>query len=209
MLSRDEAIRLLDWAHGLNPGPWKSHSLHAARAAEGIAREVGLDAERAWVFGALHDIGRYEGVRGIHHILAGYNLLMEKGDADAARICMTHSFPGGDPMGYIGKWDVTEEERAFIVEYVGNAVMDDYDRLLQLCDALASAEGIGLIEKRLVDVAIRHGGITDAVTRKWAATLEIRRDFEERMGCSVYFLFKDSILNTFGYELPPESRTNV
>lgn len=209
MLNIDEALRLLDWAHDRNPGPWKSHSLHAARAAEEIARKAGLDAERAWVFGALHDIGRYEGVRGIHHIVAGYNLLMEKGDADAARICMTHSFPGGDPMGYIGKWDVTDAERAFITGFVANAEMDDYDRLLQLCDALASAEGIGLVEKRLVDVAIRHGGITDAVVRKWAATLEIRREFEARMGCSVYFLFKDSILNTFGYELPPESKRDV
>lgn len=197
MMNREQALELLWWAHEKNPGPWREHVLHAARAAEGIATRAGLDPERAWVSGVLHDIGRFEGVRGMHHIIAGYNLLMEKGEDELARICMTHSFPGGDPMSYIGKWDVTEEERAFVLDYISSCEMDDYDRLLQLCDALALSEGICLIEKRLVSVVIRHG-VNPHLQGKWRATMEIREDFEKRMGCSVYSLFDDVIVNTFG-----------
>lgn len=197
MMNRRQAMELLDWACEKNPGPWREHALNAARAAEAIAKKAGLDPDRAWISGVMHDIGRFEGVRGIHHIVAGYNLLTEKGEPELARICMTHSFPGGDPMSYIGKWDVTEEERAFIIGYISGAEMDDYDRLLQLCDALAVPEGICLIEKRLVDVVIRHG-VNPYMQGKWRATLEICAEYEKRMGCSVYSLFDDVIANTFG-----------
>lgn len=197
MLNRKEALELLDWAASLNPGPWKDHSLNVARAAQAIAAACGLDAERAWILGALHDIGRYEGVRAMHHIVAGHRLLTQKGDPAAARICMTHSFPGGDPMSYLGEWDVTDEERALIIDFISHCEMDDYDRLIQLCDALGTAEGICLIEKRLVSVAIRHG-VTPQTPEKWRATLAIREDFERRMGASVYSLFDDAVKVTFG-----------
>lgn len=197
MMNRTEAIALLEWAHAQNPGPWREHVLHAARAAEAIARKSGLDPDRAWVCGVIHDIGRFEGVRAMHHIIAGYNLLMERGEPELARICMTHSFPGGNPYSYLGKWDVTEEERAFVIDYVENCEFDDYDLLIQLCDALALSEGICLIEKRLVDVAIRHG-VTEHTAAKWKATLEIQKYFEKRMGCGLYTLFDDVIVNTFG-----------
>lgn len=197
MMNREQALALLEWAHDLNPGPWRKHVLHAARAAEAIAARSGLDPDRAWISGVIHDIGRFEGVRAMHHIIAGYSLLMEKGEPELARICMTHSFPGGDPMSYIGKWDVSDEERAFVLDYIANCQFDDYDRLIQLCDALALSEGIGLIEKRLVSVVIRHG-VNPYLQGKWRATMEIREDFEKRMGCSVYSLFDDVIVNTFG-----------
>lgn len=197
MMNRQSALELLNWAHDRNPGPWREHSLHAARAAEAIAQRAGLDPECAWISGAMHDIGRFEGVRGMHHIIAGYDLMMEKNEPELARICMTHSFPGGDPMCYTGKWDVSDAERAFMLDFITNAVMDDYDRLLQLCDALALPEGVCLIEKRLVDVVIRYGA-NERLQDKWRATMEIREDFERRMGCSVYALFDDVIANTFG-----------
>lgn len=197
MMNRTQAHALLDWAHDQNPGPWREHVLHAARAAEKIAQRAGLDPERAYVSGVIHDIGRFEGVRAMHHIIAGYNLLTEKGEHELARICMTHSFPGGNPYSYLGKWDVTEEEKAFVIDYVENCEFDDYDRLIQLCDALALSEGVCLIEKRLVDVAIRHG-VTEHTSAKWKATLEIQKYFENRMGCGLYPLFDDVIVNTFG-----------
>ena len=197
MMNRTQAHALLDWAHDQNPGPWREHVLHAARAAEKIAQRAGLDPERAYVSGVIHDIGRFEGVRAMHHIIAGYNLLTEKGEHELARICMTHSFPGGNPYSYLGKWDVTEEEKAFVIDYVENCEFDDYARLIQLCDALALSEGVCLIEKRLVDVAIRHG-VTEHTSAKWKATLEIQKYFENRMGCGLYPLFDDVIVNTFG-----------
>lgn len=196
-MDRKQCMELLNWADGLNPGPWKAHSLTAARAAEAIAARSGLDAERAWRMGLLHDIGRYEGRRYMHHTIAGYQLLMEKGEADLARICMTHSFPDGGTTGYNGEWDVSEAERAFIVDYIANRRMDDYDRLIQLCDAICMAQGICLMEKRLMDVAMRYG-VGPHSMEKWKAFFAIRDDFEQRMGGSIYAPFGDCVEVTFG-----------
>lgn len=205
MLSRSEARKMLEWAHAQNPGPWREHVLHAARAAEAIAQRAGMDPDRAYVSGLLHDVGRFEGVRAMHHIVAGYKLLTERGEPELARICMTHSFPGGNPYSYLGAWDVSEEEKAFIISYITGCEFDDYDRLIQLCDALAMSEGICLIEKRLVNVAIRHG-VNEHVSAKWRATLELQLYFENRMGCGLYSLFDDVAANTFSrdfVQIPP------
>ena len=74
-MDRKNAIDLLEWGVSLNPGPWREHSLGVARAAEYIARECGdMDAEKAYIMGLLHDIGRYEGVTSMRHIIAGYEI---------------------------------------------------------------------------------------------------------------------------------------
>ena len=110
--SRKTAEELLLWAEPKNPGPWVAHSRTVARAAEVIARACGLDADIAYALGLLHDIGRYEGARDLHHIMAGYALLMEKGYSAAARICLTHSFPCQDFHEYSGQYtDCSEAEQ--------------------------------------------------------------------------------------------------
>lgn len=200
MLNRNEVLKMLDWADGLNPGPWKQHSLHAARAAQTIAEACGMDAQRAWTLGALHDIGRYEGVRGMHHIVAGYNLMHERGEDAIARVCMTHSFPDADPMGYIGQWDVSDAERAFVINYIRGVQMDEYDRLIQLCDALCLPSGVCLMEKRMMDVALRYG-VGPQTLPKWRATFAIRDEFEQRMQISIYSLFDEAVPNTFSKEI--------
>ena len=199
MLNRIEATTLLDWAHAQNPGPWRAHSLHVARAAGAIAEKCGMDGERAWVLGALHDVGRYEGVRGLHHAVAGYALLMEKGDPGAARVCVTHSFPDGRFEHFNGRRDVSPEEEAFLRRFLAEAIPDDFDRLIQLCDAICTAQGVCLMEKRLVDVALRHG-LEPGLDEKWRAFLNLRRDFERRMGVSVYSLFEECAAVTFAMD---------
>ena len=199
MLNRIEATALLDWAHAQNPGPWRAHSLHVARAAGAIAEKCGMDGERAWVLGALHDVGRCEGVRGLHHAVAGYALLMEKGDPGAARVCVTHSFPDGRLEHFNGRRDVSPEEEAFLRRFLAETIPDDFDRLIQLCDAICTAQGVCLMEKRLVDVALRHG-LEPGLDEKWRAFLNLRRDFERRMGASVYSLFDECAAVTFAAE---------
>ena len=53
------------------------------------------------------------------------------------------------------------------------------------------------IEKRLVDVVIRHG-MCETIPEKFRATLAIRDEFRQRIGGSIYALFDDSVSNTFG-----------
>lgn len=62
----DEAIKELEIAGRLNPGPWVKHSINTGEAARYIAEKVpGLDSEKAYICGLMHDIGRRVGVTDI------------------------------------------------------------------------------------------------------------------------------------------------
>jgi len=194
-MTRDEAEALMAWGYGNHAGPWFAHSYAVARAAETIAAACGMDAERAWLSGALHDIGRYEGPVGMRHIFAGYHLLMERDEPELARICLTHSFPLPDAASCIGAWDRSAEDEALLCAVLATP-MDDYDRLIQLCDSITWGRGVCLLEKRIVDIMRRH---PDPPMRPAAieARFAILNDFAARMGHSVYDLFPEAAENTF------------
>lgn len=190
--TRRQAEDMLEWGVSRNPGPWRQHSVNAARAAETIAAKCGMDADRAYVLGLLHDIGRFEGVRGLHHAIAGYELMMRHGWDGVARICLNHSFPEPDSTTFNGKRDCTPDELAMLDAALVAMTYDDFDCLIQLCDALASVDGIGMIEPRLLNVAIRHG-VGARYQQKWQGFLDIKRHFDEKCGCNIYSLFRDEI----------------
>lgn len=179
-----------------NPGPWIGHSESVAQNAKLIAQRCGLDAQKAYVMGLLHDIGRREGVSGIKHIFDGYAYMLEMGEKEIARICLTHSFPLKDVQTYIGAYDCTEEQLAFLRDFLEHTEQDDYDRLIQLCDAISLPEGACIMEKRLMDVALRHG-LPEFSLDKWRAFLALKQYFDDKCGCNLYeFLpnvFKNSI----------------
>lgn len=78
--NRKTAEAALAWAEEQNPGPWSAHSRYVAEACQNIASYCpGLSAERAYVLGLLHDIGRYAGVTSERHLLDGYRYCMERG----------------------------------------------------------------------------------------------------------------------------------
>ena len=193
-LTRKEAEQLLEWAIQQNPGPWEGHVRVAARAAKTIAAKCGLDAEKAYVMGLMHDIGRFEGVKALHHVVAGYNLLMEKGYEDCARICMTHSFPIKTVDAFSGrKDDCTAEEISFIQNFLKQTEYDDYDRLIQLCDAISLAEGVALMDTRLMDVGLRHG-FNELTLEKWKAFFKLKQHFDELAQDNIYKLFREEIM---------------
>ena len=101
-----------------------------------------------------------------------------------------------DISSSIGIFDMTREDRAFMAQFVEYAVYDDYDRLVQLCDALALPTGFCLLEKRFVDVAIRYG-TQPILAERWKAVLDIKAHFEEIIGCSIYDLLPGVVENTF------------
>jgi hypothetical protein len=196
---RATAEALLDEAGSLNPGPWVSHSRYVASGARAIAEHLpGVDPEAAYIVGLLHDIGRRAGVTGMRHILDGYNDLAARGYDAAARVAMTHSFAYQNIGAIFGEWDVNDDELHFIEAYLADVVYDDYDRLIQLCDSLAMAQGFVLMEKRMLDVALRYG-MTEHTVPKWRATFAIKDAFERTMGRSVYRLLPGVVDNTFDF----------
>ena len=188
--SVDEAESLLEEAAGMNPGPWIDHTRTAGFCAKAIAERCGdMDPDAAYVLGLLHDIGRREGIMDMRHIYAGYLFMSSLGYDDSARICLTHSFPYKNIGAYNGQNDCSEEETAFIRQYIDGLEYNDYDRLIQLCDAISFSYGPTYVEKRLVDVVIRRG-FNDLTIPKWKAFLELKQYFDEKTGTDLYHLLK-------------------
>jgi hypothetical protein len=195
----EEAKLILEEGNRLNPGPWRDHSLYVGKAAELIAKEdKELDGNVAFALGLLHDIGRRYGVTSMRHSIDGYKFAIEKGYDLVARICITHSFPYKNIDAVFGKWDCSDEEYEFVKDYLDNIDLSAYDKLIQLCDALALPSGYCLMEKRMLDVAMRHG-VNEYTIEKWKATFEIQKIFEERIGKSIYSVLPNVVENTFGF----------
>lgn len=182
--TREQAEALLREAETCNPGPWGDHSRTAAHCAEAIAAACGMDAEKAYVLGLLHDIGRKFGKRHLGHVSDGYSYMLSLGYDEAARICLTHSFPNGSLDDYIGRFDTKLEELALLQNALAGLVMDEYDKLIQLCDTLAGAEGVMDIEARMDDVQRRYGG--HYPPEKRAGNRALKQYFEEKSERDIY-----------------------
>lgn len=196
-LNRQVAEAALKEASTSNPGAWVEHSVYVAKACENIAKHCEqLSADNAYILGLLHDIGRYAGVSSEKHLIDGYRYCMDRGWEKAAQICISHAFMIQDINTSIGKFDVTNDDYLVIKEFVENAVYDDYDRLVQLCDSLALPTGFCLLEKRFVDVTIRYG-VHPATIDRWKKIIEIKDYFEKEIGCSIYTLLPGVVENSF------------
>ena len=180
---RKEAEDLLLEAGKCNPRQWESHSRITAYCAEKIAERSGMDSEKAYILGLLHDIGRKFGVGHLRHVSDGYKYMMSMGYDEVARICLTHSFNKDKIEAYVGNFDASEEDTELIREKLKEAVQDDYDKLIQLCDSIAGAEGIMDIIDRMNDVKRRYGSYDP---EKWQTNLDLKAYFEARMGIDIY-----------------------
>lgn len=195
MFTIEQAKKELEIAVQNNPGPWEQHCLVAADNARRIAEKAGMDSEKAYIMGLLHDIGRREGVTGMRHVIDGYDYLMSLGEPELAVICLTHSFATQNVEHYEGKHDCSPAQKAFIKEFLENRVYDDYDKLIQLCDAVSLPEGACIMEKRFVDVALRHG-MQAYTTKRWRAYLGLKKYFDGLCGCDIYTLLPNVYENT-------------
>ena len=188
MMNRKEAEELLLEAKQLNNGPWIEHSKNVAFLAEKIATRVGIDSEKAYILGLLHDIGRRNGTMQARHAIEGYIFLKEIGFMDGARICLTHTFQYKDVDAIYDVWDCTEEEKQFVGNYLRDITYDEYDKLIQLCDALSLSDGYCYAEKKMVNSVLKFG-FKDTTISKWNAILELKEYFDNKTNSDVYSLF--------------------
>ena len=70
-----------------------------------------------------------------------------------------------------------------IEDELPKVTMDDYDRLIQLCDALAGSEGILDIEERMNDVKARYGFYPQS---KWDSNIGLKVYFEKKTKRNIY-----------------------
>lgn len=170
---------------------WENHSKGAASVAERLAEKAGMDKDLAFAMGLLHDIGRYRSVKtGMNHIIYGYELLMEKGLPEVARICLTHSF---NPKEKVQTLELDDPEKTeFVKQFVMGIEYDDYDKLIQLADFMSGSHGITTIERRFCSVLSRHDlPEPQKVLRK---LYELKEYFDKKCGVeNIYSLFKDEL----------------
>lgn len=185
ILTKEKAHELLEEADKLNPGPWVSHSVYAAKAAKSIAKACGLNEEKAYLYGLMHDIGRYAGVHDFRHVIDGYKYLEALGYHDIKRACLTHSFVNQDVDDFTGVFDCTKDELEFVEDYLKNTSFDIYDRIVQICDYLALPTGFCILEKRMIDVALRKG-VNDLTIIKWKSVFQIKDEIESMMPKPIY-----------------------
>jgi hypothetical protein len=188
--NREEAGHIINEAYGMNPGPWVDHSRVAAACAEKIACLCpGMDPEKAYVLGLLHDIGRRFGKGHLRHVYDGYKFMLRSGYDEAARICLTHSFCIPDIHDYIGDIDVFADEERELIEALQSVRFNDYDYLIQLCDSLAMPDGVVDMDTRMDDVERRYGCYP---TEKRNRNKELKAYFEKVSGKNIYEIICDN-----------------
>ncbi len=185
--SKEEALQILYKAERSNPGDWVQHSLAVALCAEKIATACGLLANKAYVLGLLHDIGRYPGRTYFKHVVDGYEYMMSLGYDEVARVCLSHSFPTQDINGYLGRIDVSKQVYESYTQKLQSMSFDVYDALIQLCDNLAGTQ-IMHMEERMADVESRYRPFPKESRQKYK---QLKADFEQRANKNIYEIVSD------------------
>lgn len=188
-MDRKRAEEILLEAKKMNDGPWISHSRNVAILAEKIAERAGMNADKAYVLGLLHDIGRRNGNMQARHAIEGFRFLADLSFEEGARICLTHSFQYKNVEAIYDTWDCNRDEKDFLKEYLKAIRFSDYDKLIQLCDALSMPGGYCYAEKKMVNSVIKYG-FKDTTIRKWKAILALKEYFDHKIDGDVYDLFE-------------------
>lgn len=184
----EKAEELIYEAYSLNPSSWVEHSRNVAVAARNIAEKCpGLNSEKAYILGLLHDIGRRGGNMQARHALEGYRFMHVQGYDDCARICLTHTFQYKHVKGIYDTWDCSDEDINFVKNYLNSVEYNDYDLLIQICDALSLDTGFCTLEKKMVSSVLKFG-FKETTSFKWRATFDIKDYFDRKVGYSIYKL---------------------
>lgn len=197
--SRQEAQKLFadiaakldvcDLQQGKEPQTSRIHFQNVASCAYKIATKIShLDEEKAYILGLLHDYGQLEETldKNKFHGTAGYDLMMQKGYDEVAKICLTHSFPEYDFKPERFTYNQKEVIRARKI--INNLTYDDYDLLIQYSDMLSCGKKITDLKSRIKYILkTYHTTRTDAKIR-YKTMLKIKHHFDTLCGKDTYKL---------------------
>lgn len=74
-----------------------------------------------------------------------------------------------------------------VEDYLKSIEYNGYDLLIQLCDALSTDKGFCILERKMVNSAIKFG-VKDILVKKWESTLKLKEYFDRKTNCPVYSL---------------------
>lgn len=178
-----------------HPGTWITQSYNIACTAYEIAKKCdGLEEEKAYILGILHNIGRRE-VGSFHPAYAyeGYKYCIRNGWDEIAKICITYAYP----LKEIEITTPLSQEEVFIKQYLSYCTYDDYDKLLILCNALVGTYQMKTLERRFIEVTIGDQ-VNELFLARWNTLFEMKEYFEHKMGCTIYEVLQDTLGYDFG-----------
>ncbi len=185
-----------DLAHGREAGTWYKYHNHVygvGYLAEKIANVLGnVDSEKVWILGVMHDAGKiHERLEQRFHGLVGYEFFKDKDD-EIARISLTHTFhfnriPPYEKVErmFFGKKDDYEFVKYFLAKHPVN----EYDKLIQMCDSLANCSGFVTLEQRGEEFAQRYKMPVPDYMIKGA--YQLKDYFDKRLMGDVYSFYED------------------
>mgnify|MGYP002751423118 CR=1 FL=1 len=182
-------------AKGREPGTWYMFHNHvygvALLAKEIAALTKDLNPERAYVMGLMHDAGKMrEDFEKRFHGIIGYELLKEE-DFEAARASLLHMF-GFDkfpPYEKVAKMFFdNHKDYDFVCDFAVRNPLNDYDRLIQMADAMADKRGLVTMEQRAADYAVRyHQPVSPEM---FGSRMALKQYFDKKTGVDIYSLFE-------------------
>lgn len=168
---------------------YRQHSRIVGETAEKIAAHIpGMDSEKAFVLGLLHDHGKRvdEKIENIFHGQEGYQELLRLGYPVSARICLTHTFPDKDFQD--GEYKFSDELIKWLRQTLQHIEYDDYDLLIILCDKMAEAGQIISMERRVNKIVGRYNLSNwhkDLLLKQCA---RLKTHFDKKIGGDIYEL---------------------
>ena len=176
-------------SNNLPKGISRRHYQNVAFIASRIAEYSGLNVEKAFVLGLLHDYGEYieASTPETFHGTAGYDEMMRLGYDDVARTCLSHSFFDDNfkPEDFPA-YDKKQIIRA--AELLKERPFDDYDRLIHLADMMAPRDKIDTIENRIAMITEKYNLPAAVALRKKREALWLKDYFDSLTERNVYTL---------------------
>ncbi len=167
------------------------HTQGVAASAEKIAEYLpGLNPEKAYILGLLHDYGKRisERIENYFHGREGYEQMLKLGYYDVAKICLTHTFFDKNliysDFSYPIEWIDWAQSKLKNIEY------DDYDYLICLCDKFFEGLEKVSIEKRAEGIAKRYRTNENQINIFKKKSLNLKHYFDNKIGIDVYKILK-------------------
>lgn len=162
-----------------NATSWINHSINVAFATYNLANMIGLDPNYAFIYGLLHDYGR-KYVHNFEHVIKGFESLVDLGYENEARACLIHSFINGkrfclmeiaDSNFYLDDNNNEKYKDYSVVDdltkVLENINYNDYDRILNIADLMATSFGVVSSKDRIKDILTRRNNLEEASNWKY------------------------------------------
>ena len=181
---------MINIVEGFEKGLSSAHYQNVAFIASIIAEQAGLNSQKAYILGLLHDFGEYiqKTTPNTFHGTAGYAEMMKKGFDEVARTCLSHSFFIADftPEDFPA-YNAQEIIRAS--ELLKKQGFDDYDRLIHLADLMAPRQIIDTIENRIAWIGEKYHLSSADIEQKLVEAQKLKAYFDAKCNCNIYTFF--------------------